>query len=363
MERQINIYTRATALSNACGRVDYISNPERQEHLDAVHDTGGKEYWKALTNHCRNAAAEAGHKKTCEAREFMVSLDNSLYSLEPQFLAERISALVKEKTGTENVVALHWNKKANNFHAHIITSENKEVNEVTYGAVLTRDTYFDANGKRSTKSKCVAPQTKELLPGCEMIPKGGRKETFHRFGSKSEYIGSKMFLHNLKEDLANLQNELLQEEKFKVFRHDGLHIPQQHIGKGLPKDIEDAIKAKNDLVREYNFTVNKILETVEKNEPGAKETALNSLKKNRDMMKQFGGTDKWIYALQVCLEQAQKLLNGIKMFLERQKEKEMVPPIRRTSSIRERLESAKQIQEQRKPPSRIHRTNRDEYER
>lgn len=362
MARQWNIYTRATALSNACGRVDYISNPERQEHLEAVHDTGGKDYWKALANHCRKAAAEAGHSKTCEAREFMVSLDNSLYSLEPQFLAERISALVKEKTGTENVVALHWNKKANNFHAHIITSENKEVNEVTYGAVLTRDTYFDANGKRSTKSKCVDPQTKELLPGCEMIPKGGRKETYQRFGSKTEYIGSKQFLHNLKEDLASLQNELLQEEKFKVFRYDGLHIPQQHIGKGLPKDIEDAIKAKNSLVREYNSTVNEILNTVEKNEPGAKETALNSLKKNRDMMKKYGGTDKWIYALQVCLEQARKLLNGLKLFLEKQKEKETVPPIRRTSSVKDLISHAKTIQEQQNRPGGRTRSH-DEWER
>ena len=43
-----NSYCRQTKLSDIGGRIDYISNPDRQEHLYATYDTADPEFWKML---------------------------------------------------------------------------------------------------------------------------------------------------------------------------------------------------------------------------------------------------------------------------------------------------------------------------
>lgn len=254
----MNIMVRATALGNVRGRVDYISNPKRQEHIEAVHMTADKSFWRDLSAHCRSAARSAGKEKPCEGREFIVALANELSKYDPEELAKRISNLAKEMTGTENVVALHWNKAHNNYHCHIVVAENTLLQEKRQSAVLRQNTYFDADGKRSTKKKCLDAEGK-LLPGCKMYPKGSCLKPEIKFSKKINFIASKPFLISLKQRMAEFQNVLLHEKRFRL-SVQGCHMRQQHVGKGRPPAQEAAVRAKNASKSAFNKTVDKVLE-------------------------------------------------------------------------------------------------------
>lgn len=273
-----NVYVKATALSNANGRIDYITNEKRQEHLVAFyHSTDDATYWTDLSAHCQEQSKHSKSKKACEGREFIGKLDNQyaeLYKENPRDLAKRISHELKKLTGTENVVALHWNKSKTNLHYHAIVSENKEINEVSYGAELKRNTYYDQAGKRSTKAKCT-DENGELLRGCKFYKKGERIETVKRFGSK-ENIRDHELLNTIKERLATMHNQDLSTDEFKVFKDDGVHLKQQHVGKDNSKPIQSEIKQKNQIIKEWNRTVDKAIES------GVK---IDSIKKYRNEFK------------------------------------------------------------------------------
>lgn len=255
---------QATPLNDVAGRVDYISNSDRQEHLVATYSSNSDPtFWRELQIHCDRQAKEAGHDHGCGGREFMTALANELSDMDPNELAKAISDSIKELTGTDNTVALHWNGKHTNFHCHVIVAENKEINEITYGAILTKNTYYDANGKRSNKKDCIDPETKELLPGCKLLKKGERKATVKRFGAKNEDLSSKSFLMAVKHNLAKLQNGLLKEDRF-TRKKAGLYLAEQHIGKNKTVEQVEAIKEKNELVREWNNTIDQIIETNDK---------------------------------------------------------------------------------------------------
>lgn len=105
-----NIMVKATPLTNISGRVDYISNPNRQEHLVyADENCADTEFWKRLSEHCQ---AMAPGKKACEGREFILPLPNWMYEeMYADDVAERFQRIVDAKTGTKSAVAIHWNRK------------------------------------------------------------------------------------------------------------------------------------------------------------------------------------------------------------------------------------------------------------
>ena len=312
---RINVMIKATPLHNVQGRVDYISNPERQEYLMGTYSTAEKAYWKELAAHCQEQAKHSKTKRACEGREFMVPLANELAAMEPAELAKLISDKIKELTGTENSVAIHWNKRKTNYHAHIVVSENQEINEISYGAALTRNTYYDASGKRSTKKECV-DQEGNLKPGCKLYAKGSRIGTINRFGSKDERISSKSFLKELKFDMAAFQNELLQQNRFKVFDRKDIFLAQQHIGKNTTPEQQEAIKAKNALVRDFNAAAIELLsESAKAGERMLKinRTYLEACRKN---IKTHKLTENWIKAVRFYLQNIRKQIAKLQNVIE-----------------------------------------------
>lgn len=339
MAAQLHIMVRATPLTGVCGRVDYISNPERQEHLEATCSTAGKEFWKALAQHCQEQAKYSKSKRACEGREFMVQLANELAAMEPAELAEMISNKFKELTGTENTVALHWNAKKNNYHAHVITAENQEINEVTYGAVLTRNTYYDASGKRSTKKECTDPEG-NLKEGCQFYKKGERIEYVQRFGTKLEHLSSKSFLQTVKEEMSDFQNDLLQNERFKVFDQRDIYLAQQHVGKNKTLEQKAAIEAKNALINDYNAAVNDLLHQATKMGQKVKEGEINNIRNFRNDIKKHRLTEKWMRVVKFYLKKLrertamlQKLLSDV---IQEQKVKERLE----TKTLNKRMDGA-----------------------
>ena len=73
-------FIRMYKLPDVCGRVDYISNPKRQEHLYATYETQPREYWRLLAKENRDDFFRSGTEGTCiEAREFIIALPEVYY--------------------------------------------------------------------------------------------------------------------------------------------------------------------------------------------------------------------------------------------------------------------------------------------
>lgn len=316
-----NIMVKATPLPNIRGRVGYIRSKKKQENLVAVFSsTNDRTFWKGLSDHCQEQAKYSRYEKACEGREFMVMLANEISEIrDGQQLAKDISEVLKELTGTENIVAIHWNQKKNNYHAHVVVAENKEINLVKKGAVLTQNTYYNSEGKRARKKECIDADG-QLLPGCSFVPKGSCKEDFIRFGPKVEGLSSKEFLRTVKESLADLQNEYLQEDRFVLYKDDGIHIRQQHEGKKLKDRKKTAVEEKNDLIRDYNRTADEILEAAAKIDEKTLQKATDDLKFIRRDIKKYALRTSWMESIRFYLEQ---MKGNLKVLQKRAGEKKV----------------------------------------
>ena len=315
-----NIMVKATPLPNIRGRVGYIRSEKKQENLAAVFSsTNDRTFWKGLSDHCQEQSKYSKHDKACEGREFMVMLANEISEIKDgQQLAKEMSEVLKNLTGTENVVAIHWNQKKNNYHAHIVVAENKEINLVKKGAVLTRNTYYNSEGQRANKKECIDADGK-LLPGCSFIPKGSCKEEFIRFGPKVEELSSKDFLRTVKKRMADLQNEYLQEDRFVVFKDDGMHLKQQHAGKNLTDEQQARVEEKNALIREYNRTVDETLEVASKIGEKVLQKAIDDLTFIRGDIKKYALRTSWMESIRFYLEQMKGNLKVLQTQLSRRK--------------------------------------------
>lgn len=101
------VMIKTTPLTDVVGRVDYISSPDRQEHLVySDKNCADTEFWKQLSEHCQ--ATAPGREKVREGREFILPLPNWMYKeMYPDDVAERFQQIVDAKTGTKSAVAIH----------------------------------------------------------------------------------------------------------------------------------------------------------------------------------------------------------------------------------------------------------------
>lgn len=257
----INVYVRPAPIKDCVGRADYLTNPKRQENIVATYSTNSDHnFWQALADHTDKMAREAGHRTTCQAREWHGALPNDLsyqYEDNPEELAKSISNIFKRLTGTDNLVVLHWNKKHNNFHFHVMCSENKEINEIQLGAVLTRNTYYNENGKKANKKDCL-DENGNLKDGCVLLKKGEQKKTIKRFGAKED-LRSNELNETIKKEIANFLNQEIKQNLYKVYKNDGLHLPTQKEHKGMSAEQIADIKEKNTLKRQWNNAIDEAL--------------------------------------------------------------------------------------------------------
>lgn len=256
-----NLYARQTALTNVGGRIDYISNPDRQENLLAVHDTADAAYWLQLAQECKLASK---HKnpgtKSVQGRELVVQLSNQLLqSWSAEEIVNKIAEFFKEKYGRDCVVALHFNKSKSNLHVHIIYSERARLQEPEE-KVASRALFFDEEGKRRYKKAEVMDENGELRAGCRIVAKG---EIYERkyFGPVDPVFSSKAWLKDCKTNwVLPLRNDVLRGDVV-ITEYDEVSgkLPQQHVGnkaynskKGTTKE---QIEEYNAAVRDYNQMV------------------------------------------------------------------------------------------------------------
>ena len=121
-------FIRQSKLSDVAGRIDYISNPKRQEYLYATYQTEGAtpEFWKNLARENQldfKASGSAG--KCIEGREFIIALPESFVQYRADDVVRLFAETFHKGYGVECIAALHHNKTKTNYHIHLVFSERK----------------------------------------------------------------------------------------------------------------------------------------------------------------------------------------------------------------------------------------------
>lgn len=274
---RIHIYERATKLTDVCGRVDYATNPNRQENLLGTASTvDDPDYWKKLAHDCQAAFLATGGKRKvrnkngemvadqcCEARELVIDLPNDAMKREdlPK-LAREIAEDFKKRTGAECVVGIHLNHTENNLHIHLIFSE-RELLASPEIRIATRNVFIDEEGRRRRVKKEIMNTDGQLRPGCRIIPKGEVLSERY-FGEKNPMFKDKGWLYNHKHEMADwINRRLTPDKKREVFDKFGPYLAQRKIGKAIYSE-DPAIRSVAENNLEWNRHV-KVFNNLVKN--------------------------------------------------------------------------------------------------
>ena len=120
-------FIRMTKLTDVKGRVDYISNPKRQEHLYAVYTTVKSEFWQYLSEQAQHDFWKSNQKtgKCIEGRELIIALPESLREKDPELLLQLFTETFRQKYGVQCTAALHHNKAMTNYHIHLVFADRE----------------------------------------------------------------------------------------------------------------------------------------------------------------------------------------------------------------------------------------------
>ena len=174
-------------LSDVAGRIDYISNPKRQEHLYATYQTEGAtpEFWKNLARENQLDFKTSGTAGKCiEGREFIIALPESFVEYKADDVVRLFTDSFHKRYGVECSAALHHNKRMTNYHIHLVFSERKML-EHPEVKIATRNMFYDEQGKHRRTKKEILDEQGNLRVGCSIIPKGEVYES-HIFTKKDE---------------------------------------------------------------------------------------------------------------------------------------------------------------------------------
>ena len=167
-------FIRQSKLSDVAGRIDYISNPKRQEYLYAAYQTEGAtpEFWKNLARENQldfKASGSAG--KCIEGREFIIALPESFVQYRADDVVRLFTESFHKRYGVECSAALHHNKTKTNYHIHLVFSERKMLEQPEV-KIATRNMFYDEQGKHRRTKKEILDEQGNIRTGCSIIPKG-----------------------------------------------------------------------------------------------------------------------------------------------------------------------------------------------
>lgn len=238
------------------GRIDYISNPKRQEYLYATYHTEGatQEFWKNLARENQQDFKASGTKGSCiEGRELIIALPENFIEYRADDVVQLFTKIFHVRYGVECSAALHHNKAKTNYHIHLVFSERKPLDNPQV-KIASRNMFYNENGKHVRTKKEILDENGNLREGCSIIPKGEVYES-HLFDVKNEYFKSKAFTREVKEMYTKQMNQYVKEEsqKLSVFQPGGVYLATKKIGKNNPKAAE--IRADNAARQDWNRTV------------------------------------------------------------------------------------------------------------
>ena len=245
--------------SNVKGRISYISDPKRQEHLYATFSTReDMTFWNDLAKECQEEFKRFGTEGKCiEARELIIALPEEYTQYDPQMVLRSFTQEFKKRYDVECVSALHHNKTKKNYHIHLIFSERRLLPEPDI-KIATRSVFYDELGKRVRTKKEIIGEDGQIREGCTVIKKGEVYES-HLFTQKDEIFKNKLFLDEVKQFYTALINRHIEdpEHRLNVFNPNSVYLPTKKIGKNNPKAAE--IEADNAARQDWNRTADMVL--------------------------------------------------------------------------------------------------------
>ena len=216
-------FVRTTKLTSVQGRIDYISNPKRQEYLYAFYTTAGPEFWLRLSDQAQYDFW-CSHQKTekcIEARELIIALPDSLQAADPDILLKLFTENFKVKYSVQCAAAFHHNKAMTNYHIHLVFTD-RDVLEKTTVKKTTRNMFFDEDCRHVRRKKESLDEYGNLRT---VLPKGATYD-IRWFSGRKEIFKSRSFLQETKQLYTDLINQLVSpEDRQQVFDPSGLYLP------------------------------------------------------------------------------------------------------------------------------------------
>ena len=251
-------FIQISKLPNVTGRIDYISNGDRQENLYATYQTAGPDFWRNLARECQEEFKRFGSDGKCiEARELIIALPESCTKFDPDTVLQDFTDQFKKRYGVECISALHHNKTKRNYHIHLIFSERRLLDEPEI-KTASRAVFYDESGRRVRTKKEITGEDGTIREGCTVIKKGEVYEQ-HLFTAKDETFKSDFFLEDAKRFYTALINRHIKDpaQQLKVFDPNGIYLPTKKIGKNNPRAAE--IRADNEARQDWNRTADMAL--------------------------------------------------------------------------------------------------------
>lgn len=258
------VYARETALKNVVGRSDYITNPDRQEHI-VLTKSHMQNTWNDYVEF------EKGNKKSSseniQARETVIALPNDL-STNSKELEQFCDTLGKTLYGSNRdyEYAVHWNKDKTNLHAHFIYSE-RERNTERQPKTYKRDMWVDSKTGRTCKADNPNASLRYAKGDIQRDKEGNIKYNTDQFTVKDPKYNNKNWLNERNLLIKDVFSRF--ERRIDLFDRDK-HIPQKKLYKG----------ARNDY-KEYAETWNNNAKTINT----SRQTSMNMLLKEKRTLK------------------------------------------------------------------------------
>lgn len=253
-------FIRMTKLTDIQGRIDYISNPKRQEHLYATYSTVAKpEFWQRLSEQSQYDFWRSNQKtgKCIEGRELIIALPEELQSKDPELLLKLFTETMRTYYGVHCSAALHHNKAMTNYHIHLVFAD-REVVDKTEMKYATRNMFYNEERRHVRTKKEILDENGNIRPGCRIIGKGDLYE-IKWFSGRKDIFKKKSFLTEIKARYTDLINQCVDrnEDMLEVFDDAGPYLPTKKIGKHNPREAD--IRHDNELRKEWNQTVDQVL--------------------------------------------------------------------------------------------------------
>lgn len=262
---------RTQKITNGRGSIKYITKTSDGEIL-ASYSTQSMQEWEILFDYNQQKFAEEKEKgnwmmaqrtsdgkeaKAVEAKMFVVALPNERAKQNPEELVKELADDWVSTHQTDCYVALHWNKKHTNLHAHILASDRKkkESKEVRRAK---RNRYYNAEGKECKKADAVRIVHKgDIISGQNELFESGKID-----------LKSQAALDRIKEHYSKLLGT-------ELFKDDGLHLPQTHLPRINDRSSEKVLE-EYERKREYNATVKEFNDIVDTLKEHNHEEILNN---------------------------------------------------------------------------------------
>lgn len=252
-----NSFIQISKLGNLKGRIDYITNPKRQENLYAVYNTTDDTFWHDLARCNRLEFKKSGSAGKCiESRELIIALPEPFCNMDKQKVLEDFTELFRKTYGVNCIAAMHHNKTKTNLHIHLIFSEREELKN-GIKKIATRNMFYDETGKHVRTKKEILDDNGNVRKGCNIIRKGQVYE-YNRFSKKKAEFKARSFLKGMKTLYTEHINSFLNDkDKLKVFNNKDVYLPTKKIGKNNPK--AEQIRKNNQVRMKWNSTVDEAL--------------------------------------------------------------------------------------------------------